>query len=201
MLLTNRAAPQISDSRPDMRQRELFVTIRAAWRWNRMLLTRENVDSPVAAIVLATEYNARCAPGCQPPSADMGKGSGVSPVLAAWSMPAYLVTLTVHAAFNRFIGFPDTSRIQAWLRGWQVVTSKTVQDDQKAKSHYQGVVLERWLLTRFFCVLEGINKCAIEFPGLYDFVLCCSYRVHLKEISAGLFFTFVEDRLLRATLV
>ena len=41
VLLTNRAPPQISDNRPDMRRRALFVTSRAAWRWNKMLLARD----------------------------------------------------------------------------------------------------------------------------------------------------------------
>ena len=54
----NRAPPQISDDRPDMRQRALFVTSRAAWRWNKMLLAREYVDSPLVAMVVATEHNA-----------------------------------------------------------------------------------------------------------------------------------------------
>ena len=58
VLLTNRAPPQISDNRPDMRQRALLVTSRAAWRWNKRLLVRENVDSPLAAMVVATEHNA-----------------------------------------------------------------------------------------------------------------------------------------------
>ena len=48
-VLGNRAFPQISDVRPDMRQRALFVTSRAACCWNRMLPARENVDSPFAA--------------------------------------------------------------------------------------------------------------------------------------------------------
>ena len=58
VLLTNRAPPQISDNRPDMGHRALFVTNRAAWRWNEMLLARENVDGPLAVMVLATEHNA-----------------------------------------------------------------------------------------------------------------------------------------------
>ena len=58
VLPTNRAPPQISDDGPDMRQTTLFVTSRAAWRWNNMLLAWENVDSPLAAMVLATEHNA-----------------------------------------------------------------------------------------------------------------------------------------------
>ena len=45
VLLTNRVPPQISDDKPDMRQRALFVTSGTAWRWNKMLLARENVDS------------------------------------------------------------------------------------------------------------------------------------------------------------
>ena len=56
--LTNRAPAQISGDRPDMRQRALFATSRPAWRWNKMLLARENVDSPLAAMVVATEHNA-----------------------------------------------------------------------------------------------------------------------------------------------
>ena len=51
MPLTNKAPPQISDSRPNMRHRALFVTSRAAWRWNKMLLARENVDRPLASMV------------------------------------------------------------------------------------------------------------------------------------------------------
>ena len=39
-----------------MRQRALFVTSKAAWRRNKMLPARENVDSPLAAMVLATEH-------------------------------------------------------------------------------------------------------------------------------------------------
>ena len=46
----DKAPPQISDNRPDMRHRVLFVTSRAAWRWNKMLLARENVDSSLAAV-------------------------------------------------------------------------------------------------------------------------------------------------------
>ena len=125
MLLTNRAPPQISDNRPDMRHRALFVTSRAAWRWNKMLRARENVDSPLAAMVFATEHNALCASGCQPPSVDNGTGSRLNRVPAAWSMLAYLETLAVHAAFNKFSRFSTTSRILAWLRGWQIVSSKS----------------------------------------------------------------------------
>ena len=44
-----------------LRQRALFVTSRAACRRNRILLARENVDSPLAAIAVATEHNAQCA--------------------------------------------------------------------------------------------------------------------------------------------
>ena len=101
VLLTNRAPPQISDNRPDMRQRALFVTSRAAWRWNKMLLARENVDSPLVAMVLATEHNALCASGCQPPSVDNGTGSRLNRVPAAWSRLAHLETLAVHAAFKK----------------------------------------------------------------------------------------------------
>ena len=64
MLLVTSASPQISGFRPNMRQRALFVTSRAACRWNRMLPARENVDSPVAAIRVATEHSAWCASGC-----------------------------------------------------------------------------------------------------------------------------------------
>ena len=74
------------DIRPDMRQRALFVTSRAEWRWNKMLLARENVDSPLAAMVLATEHNALCASRCQPPSVDNGTGSRLKPVPAACSL-------------------------------------------------------------------------------------------------------------------
>ena len=58
VLHTNGAPPQISDFRPDMRQRALFVTSRAAWRWNKMLLARGNVDRLLAAMVVATAHKA-----------------------------------------------------------------------------------------------------------------------------------------------
>ena len=106
VFLTNRASPQISNIRPDMRQRTLFVTSRAAWRWNKMLLARENVDSPLAPMVVTTEHNALWGSGCQPPSVDNGTGSRLNPVPAACSMPEYLKTLAVHTAFNRFITVP-----------------------------------------------------------------------------------------------
>ena len=125
VLFTNRAPPQMSDDRPDMIQRALFVTTRAAWRWNKMLLARENVDSPLAAMALATEHNALWASGCQPPSVENGTGSRLNPVRDACSMPEYLETLAVYAAFNRFNGFADSSRILAWLRGWEIVSSKS----------------------------------------------------------------------------
>ena len=86
VLLTNKAAPHISDSSPDMRHRALFVTSRAAWRWNKMLLALENVDSPLAAVVLAIEHTAFRASGCQPPVVDNETGSRLNPVPAAWGM-------------------------------------------------------------------------------------------------------------------
>ena len=58
VLLTNRASLQMSDIRPDLRQGALLVTSRAAWRWNKMLLARENVDNHLATMVVATEHNA-----------------------------------------------------------------------------------------------------------------------------------------------
>ena len=81
-----------------------------------MLLELENADTPLAAVVVATEHNALRASVCQPPSVDNGTGSRWNPVPAAWSMLADLETLEVHAAFNRFSGFSATSRILAWLR-------------------------------------------------------------------------------------
>ena len=86
MPLGTSAFPQISDVRSDMRQRALFATSRAACRRNRMLLARENVENPLATIVVATEHNARCASGCQAPSVD----STLNSVPAAWGMPVYL---------------------------------------------------------------------------------------------------------------
>ena len=65
MLLTDSSSRQISDGRHDMQQRALFVTSRAAWRWNKMLRAPKNVGRPLAAIVVATEHKARCASGCQ----------------------------------------------------------------------------------------------------------------------------------------
>ena len=66
-----------------MRRRVFFVTSRAACRWNRMLLARENVDSPPAAIVVATEHKARCASVWQP----MGPVDSKSQVILALLWP------------------------------------------------------------------------------------------------------------------
>ena len=44
VLLTNRAPPQIPDNGPDMTHRALFVTSRAAWIWNKMLLAVDNAS-------------------------------------------------------------------------------------------------------------------------------------------------------------
>ena len=148
VLLTNRAPPQISDNRADMRRRALFVTSRAAWRRNKMLLAREIVDSPLAAMVLVTEHNALCASGCQPPSVNNGTGSRLNRYPAAWSMLAYLETLAVHAAFNRFSGCSTTSPILAWLRGWQItichplsVTSKSSDPPLLPSARISGLSL------------------------------------------------------------
>ena len=89
-----------------------------------MLIARENVGSPLAAMVVATEHNARCASWCQPPSVDNGTGR-LNYVPVACSMIEYLETVTVHAAFNRLNGFSVTCWILAWLRGWQIVASKS----------------------------------------------------------------------------
>ena len=59
------------DSRPDMRQRALFVTSNAACRWNKMLLAELKVVIPRAAIVVATEHRARWASGCHPQSVEI----------------------------------------------------------------------------------------------------------------------------------
>ena len=64
------AHPQISHVMPDMRESAMLVTSRAVCRRNRMPLGQENVDSPLAAIVVATEHKARYASGSQPPTVD-----------------------------------------------------------------------------------------------------------------------------------
>ena len=58
VLLTNRVPPQISDNRPDMRNRALFVTSRAAWRWNvlEILLKQEILYIPVPLQLLNYEH-------------------------------------------------------------------------------------------------------------------------------------------------
>ena len=61
MLLVTSASPQISDVRPHMRQKALFVTSRAACRWNGMLYAQENVYRPLAAIAVATELTSTMA--------------------------------------------------------------------------------------------------------------------------------------------
>ena len=76
-----------------------------------MLLARENVDIPLAAIVVARDHNARYASGYQPPSVDKGTGSRFNPIPADFSMPAYLETLAVHASFNRFNACSAMSRV------------------------------------------------------------------------------------------
>ena len=69
------------DTRPDMRQRALFVTSNAACRWNKMLLAELKVGIPRAAIVVATENRARCASGCHPPSNGEVEGKNMGDVV------------------------------------------------------------------------------------------------------------------------
>ena len=111
------------DTRPDMRQRALFVTSNAACRWNKMLLAELKVDIPRAAIVVATEHRARWASGCHPPSVEIGTGNSCTLLPASWTIAAYLETFPAQAAFKIFKGFCTASRIRAWLSGWQIVTS------------------------------------------------------------------------------
>ena len=51
--------PQMPDTRPDIRQRALFVMSNATCRWNKMLLAELKVDIPRAAIAVAIEHRAR----------------------------------------------------------------------------------------------------------------------------------------------
>ena len=53
VLPTNRAPPQVSDNRLDMRQRALFVTSRAAWHWKKMLLAHDVMMQLCFGAVLA----------------------------------------------------------------------------------------------------------------------------------------------------
>ena len=73
------------DTRPDMRQRALFVTSIAACRWNKMLLAELKVDIPRAAVVVATEHRARGASGCHPPSVAIGTGNSCTLLPASWT--------------------------------------------------------------------------------------------------------------------
>ena len=111
------------DTRPDMRQRALFVTSNAACRWNKMLLAELKVDIPRAAIVVLTEHRARWASGCHPPSVEIGTGNSCTLLPASWTIAAYLETFPAQAAFKIFKGFCTASRIRAWLSGWQIVPS------------------------------------------------------------------------------
>ena len=61
-----------------------------------MLLARENVDSPLAAMVLATEHNALCASGCQPPSVDNGTGRRLNRVPAGSNLHILIVRILTH---------------------------------------------------------------------------------------------------------
>ena len=60
--------------RPDIKQRALFVTCSASWRGNEMLVAERKEESPLAAIVVATEQRARWGSGCHPPNVDSGTG-------------------------------------------------------------------------------------------------------------------------------
>ena len=132
MLLVTSASPQVSDVRPYMRQRALFVTSRAACRWNRMLLARGNVDSPLAATVVVKGHNARYSSGCEPPSVDKGTGGRLNSVQAAcrriWkrltSMPPSIDStdfllcpgsLPDHTVNIDRIGCDDTSQKFNWV--------------------------------------------------------------------------------------
>ena len=67
--------PHMLDTRPDMRHRALFVTSNVACRRNKKLFAELNVDIPRAAIPIATDYRARWASGCHPPSVESGTGN------------------------------------------------------------------------------------------------------------------------------
>ena len=45
-------SPQMPDTRPNMRQKALFVTSNASFRYNKMILVEPNVDIPRAAIAV-----------------------------------------------------------------------------------------------------------------------------------------------------
>ena len=62
------------DRSPDIKQRAMFVTSSAKWRWNKVILAELKEENPLAAIVVATEQSARWEPVCHPPDVDGGTG-------------------------------------------------------------------------------------------------------------------------------
>ena len=129
-----------------MRHRALFVTSRAARCRNKMLLARENVDSPLAAMVVATEHNALLASGSQPPSIDNGTGSRLNRVPAACSIRNIEGCLVCgiaprrssndsHLGFHLFLQSCGRCSLSTWSDG---LRSLTWSDIQTARS-CQGV--------------------------------------------------------------
>ena len=111
------------DSRPDMRQRALFVTSNAACRRNKMHLAELSVDIPRTTMAAATEHRVRWASRCHPPNVESGTGKYCTLLLASWTSLAYLVTYAAQLAIKMFKVFCTASRIRAWLSRWKIAMS------------------------------------------------------------------------------
>lgn len=89
-----------------------------------MRLAELKDENTLASIVVAAEQRTRWESGRHPPTVDDGTDSKCMFVQPACIIVAYHDTLAVQAAFNIANGLSRASRTRAWLRGWQLVTSK-----------------------------------------------------------------------------
>ena len=122
--LENCVAPEMSGNSPGMRQ-----TAKSRVTQNvvgtKCFPRGEIVDIQLDAILMATEQRAPWESRYLPPNVDCGSGNSCSLFLTSWTIPqkAFLETMQACTAFKIFEGFSTASRVHAWLRRWQIVTS------------------------------------------------------------------------------
>ena len=133
MLLANKAPPHILDNRPDVRHRALFVTSRAAWRWNKMLLARENVDAYICRrFCTSNPWRVNPQPRSQvwkTRTADPHGASNPRPGIKAdgcCSAKRHTINISVHAlwlycGFNVVCSFITAVKVHAWVQSFSSI--------------------------------------------------------------------------------
>ena len=112
---------------PNIKQRALFVTSSPALRWNRMSLAELKEEKPPAAIVLATKQSGRFESATHPLYYSDCRQCD-------WYQTHLCSACLHHSGVSRDFGCPSrrqrTQRVvkcvadPAWVRGWQIATSK-----------------------------------------------------------------------------